>query len=238
MTISGLDTGGIRGSLQAGFRLADVTWFRVGGPAELLFQPADEADLALFMSRLPKVVPVTIIGLGSNLLVRDGGIEGVVIRLGARGFGGVEPAGEDRLRAGCAVPDKALAKAALDAGLGGFAFYHGIPGGIGGALRMNAGANGGETRQRVVEVRAVSRVGEIVTLTNADMGYAYRIWFLPPPCSLVCRRRAKRSKRRWLRCKRIARPRSRSVSAPGGQRSRTRPATAPGSSSIRRVAGD
>jgi UDP-N-acetylmuramate dehydrogenase len=172
--ITGLDTDGIRGSLQPQFRLGEITWFRVGGPAELLFQPADEADLALFMARLPAEVPVTIIGLGSNLLVRDGGIAGVTIRLGARGFGTIEPAGENRLRVGCAVPDKMLAKAALDAGIGGFAFYHGIPGGIGGALRMNAGANGGETRERVVEVRAVTRAGEIVTLTNADMGYAYR----------------------------------------------------------------
>ena len=169
-----LDRTGLRGSLQPGFRLADITWFRVGGPADLLFQPADEADLALFLQRLPLEVPVTIIGLGSNLLVRDGGIEGVTIRLGMRGFGVVERVGPRRLRAGAAVPDKSLAKAALEAGLGGFALYHGIPGGVGGALRMNAGANGGETRQRVVEVRAVTRAGEIVTLTNAEMGYAYR----------------------------------------------------------------
>lgn len=160
--------------MQAGFRLADITWFRVGGPAELLFQPADEADLALFLKRLPVDVPVTVIGLGSNLLIRDGGIEGVVIRLGLRGFGSVTVEPDGRLRAGCAVPDKALAKVALDEGLGGFAFYHGIPGGIGGALRMNAGANGGETRERVVSVNAVTRAGEIITLSNADMGYAYR----------------------------------------------------------------
>ncbi len=169
-----LDMAGIRGSVQWDFRLADITWFRLGGPAELLFQPADEADLALFLRRLPAEMPLTIIGLGSNLLVRDGGIPGVTIRLGMRGFGAVEPAGVNRLHVGCALPDKALAKAALEHGLGGFAFYHGIPGGIGGALRMNAGANGGETRERVVEVRAVTRAGEIVTLTNADMGYAYR----------------------------------------------------------------
>jgi UDP-N-acetylmuramate dehydrogenase len=169
-----VDTTGIRGSLQPNFRLADITWFRVGGPAELLFQPADEADLALFLQRLPSGVPLTIIGLGSNLLVRDGGIAGATVRLGMRGFGAVEAIGENQLRAGCAVPDKALAKAALENGLGGFAFYHGIPGGIGGALRMNAGANGGETRERVVEIRGVTRAGEIVTLTNADMGYAYR----------------------------------------------------------------
>ncbi len=164
----------IRGSLQADFRLADVTWFRVGGPVELLFQPADETDLALFLKHLPDEVPVMPIGLGSNLLVRDGQMAGVVVRLGLRGFGSVTVEGPGRLRAGCAVPDKALAKIALDEGLGGFAFYHGIPGGIGGALRMNAGANGGETRERVVEVRGVTRAGEIVTLSNAEMGYAYR----------------------------------------------------------------
>ncbi|MEJ1161563.1 UDP-N-acetylmuramate dehydrogenase [Prosthecomicrobium sp. N25] len=165
---------GLRGALQPGYDLAGLTWFRAGGPAELLFQPADEADLALFMERLPADVPVTVIGLGSNLLVREGGIPGVTVRLSARGFGQVEPEGPNRLRAGAAVPDKRLAEAALAAGLGGFAFYFGIPGGIGGALRMNAGANGGETRQRVVEVRAVDRSGAVRVLSNADMGYAYR----------------------------------------------------------------
>lgn len=165
---------GIRGSMQADYRLADITWFRAGGPVDLLFQPADEADLALFLKNLSEDVPVMPIGLGSNLLVRDGQMAGVVVRLGMRGFGSVTVEGPGRLRAGCAVPDKALAKVALDEALGGFAFYHGIPGGIGGALRMNAGANGGETRERVVEVRAVTRSGDIVTLTNEEMGYAYR----------------------------------------------------------------
>jgi UDP-N-acetylmuramate dehydrogenase len=169
-----LDRDGIRGALQPGFDLAPITWFRVGGPAELFFQPADEADLALFLRRLPADVLVTVIGLGSNLLVREGGIPGVTIRLSARGFGQVEPLGGNRLRAGAAVPDKKLAEAALEAGLSGFAFYYGIPGGIGGALRMNAGANAGETRERVVEVRAVDRAGALHTLSNADMGYAYR----------------------------------------------------------------
>jgi UDP-N-acetylmuramate dehydrogenase len=172
--LSRLDTRGIRGALQPSYDLTDFTWFRVGGPAELLFQPADEADLATFLQRLPADVPVTVIGLGSNLLVREGGIPGVTIRLSARGFGGVELVGPDMLRVGAAVPDKRLAEAALAAGLGGFAFYFGIPGGIGGALRMNAGANGGETRERVLEVRAVDRAGTIITLANEDMGYAYR----------------------------------------------------------------
>jgi UDP-N-acetylmuramate dehydrogenase len=169
-----IDTEGLRGALQPGYDLTGLTWFRAGGPAELLFQPADEADLALFLGRLPEDVPVTVIGLGSNLLVREGGIPGVTIRLSARGFGQVAPEEETGLRAGAAVPDKKLAEAALAAGLGGFAFYYGIPGGVGGALRMNAGANGGETRERVVSVRAVDRKGTLVTLSNAEMGYAYR----------------------------------------------------------------
>lgn len=168
------DLSGIRGHLEPNRSLKDLVWFRAGGPAQLLFQPADEADLAAFLPKVPADVPVTVIGLGSNLLIRDGGVPGVVIRLSARGFGQVERVGDNRLRVGAAVPDKRLAAAALEAGLSGFAFYHGIPGGIGGALRMNAGAHGSETRQRVVEVRAVDRTGAIVTLSNADMGYAYR----------------------------------------------------------------
>lgn len=168
------DLSDIRGRLEADRPLKDLVWFRAGGPAELFFQPADEADLAAFLPRVPADVPVTVVGLGSNLLVRDGGVPGVVIRLSARGFGQIERAGKNRLRIGAAVPDKRAAAAALEAGLSGFAFYHGIPGGIGGALRMNAGAHGSETRQRVVEVRAVSGAGEIVTLSNEAMGYAYR----------------------------------------------------------------
>ncbi len=168
------DTSRLRGRLEPGRPLADLVWFRAGGPAELLYQPADEEDLSVFLPMVPGDVPVTVIGLGSNLLVREGGIPGVVVRLTARGFGEVEEIGGNRLRVGAAVPDKRLAAAAWRAGLSGFAFYHGIPGGIGGALRMNAGAHGTETRQRVVEVRAVRRSGEVVTLTNEEMGYAYR----------------------------------------------------------------
>ena len=165
---------GIRGRLQADADMSKLTWFRVGGPADLLFQPADEDDLALFLSRLPAEVPVTVVGVGSNLLVRDGGIEGVVIRLSAKGFGAVEQVSGTRLRAGAAVLDKKLAAAALEAGIGGLAFYHGIPGGIGGALRMNAGANGTETTQRVVEVTAIDRQGRRHVLSHDDMGYTYR----------------------------------------------------------------
>jgi UDP-N-acetylmuramate dehydrogenase len=164
----------LRGRLQANGELSKLTWLRVGGPAEVLFQPADEDDLSLFLNLLPEEVPVTVIGVGSNLLVRDGGIEGVVIRLSARGFGQIDQISENRLRAGAAVLDKKLAAAALEAGIGGLAFYHGIPGGIGGALRMNAGANGSETTQRVIEVTAVNRRGNRHVLTHAEMGYSYR----------------------------------------------------------------
>ena len=165
---------GLRGRLQADADMSKLTWFRVGGPADLLFQPADEDDLALFLSGLPQDVPVSVVGVGSNLLVRDGGIKGVVIRLSAKGFGDVEQVSEIRLKAGAAVLDKKLAAAALEAGIGGFAFYHGIPGGIGGALRMNAGANGTETTQRVVEVTAIDRQGGRHVLSHDDMGYTYR----------------------------------------------------------------
>ncbi|WP_417686186.1 UDP-N-acetylmuramate dehydrogenase [Roseibium sp.] len=165
---------GIRGKLTPNQPLSAVTWFRVGGPAQLLFQPADEDDLAAFLTKLPEDVPVLPVGLGSNLLIRDGGLEGVVIRLSAKGFGGIEEIGGNRLKAGAAVPDKRLAEVAAKAGLGGFAFYTGIPGGIGGALRMNAGAHGTETCQRMVELTAIDRKGQRHVLTNADMDYAYR----------------------------------------------------------------
>jgi UDP-N-acetylmuramate dehydrogenase len=151
-----------------------VTWFRAGGPADAMFQPADEEDLAAFLKAVPQEVPVMVVGVGSNLLVRDGGLAGFVVRLSAKGFGDVETISPTRLRIGTALPDKRAAAAALEAGIGGFHFYHGIPGAIGGALRMNAGANGVETRERVVEVRALDRKGEVHVLSNADMGYAYR----------------------------------------------------------------
>ena len=164
---------GFRGSLQPDQPLAPIVWFRAGGPAEILAMPADEEDLALLMQALPEEIPVSVFGLGSNLLVRDGGVPGVVVRLSARGFGKAEIDGT-RMRVGAALADKRVAAHAFEAGLGGFAFYHGIPGGIGGALRMNAGANGVETRERVVEVAAIDRRGERHVLSNAEMGYSYR----------------------------------------------------------------
>lgn len=170
----GLDVTGIRGRLTANQPLSAVTWFRVGGPAQLLFQPADTEDLAAFLKMLPRDVPVLPMGLGSNLLVRDGGIPGVVIRLSGRGFGKVKVEGEGVLRAGAAVPDRKLAEEAAKAGIGGFAFYSGIPGALGGALRMNAGAHGSETKDVMMELTGVARNGEIVHLKNCDLNYRYR----------------------------------------------------------------
>jgi UDP-N-acetylmuramate dehydrogenase len=163
----------LRGRLMSGVVLADYTWFRVGGPAEVLYTPADEADLVYFMANTPADVPITMIGLGSNLLVRDGGIGGVVIRLG-RGFGDVTIEHGSRLRAGAAVPDVKVARAAADAGISGLSFYRGIPGCVGGALRMNGGAHGRETCEVVVEARAVDRNGKVHVLPVAELHYAYR----------------------------------------------------------------
>jgi UDP-N-acetylmuramate dehydrogenase len=163
----------LRGRLSSGVVLADYTWFRVGGPAEVLYTPADEADLAYFTANTPQEVPVTVIGLGSNLLVRDGGIAGVVLRLG-RGFGDVQIEDGSRLRAGTAVPDVKVARAAADAGISGLSFYRGIPGCVGGALRMNGGAHGRETCEVVVEARAVDRQGNLHVLPVAELHYSYR----------------------------------------------------------------
>lgn len=163
----------LRGRLATNFPLADITWFRVGGPAQLLVTPADEDDLAYFLSELPSDIAVTMIGLGSNLLVRDGGIEGVVIRLG-RGFGKISVEKNCRLRAGTAAPDVKVARAAADASISGLSFYRGIPGSIGGALRMNAGAHGTETKDVLVEARGVDRQGKVHVLSVAEMNYTYR----------------------------------------------------------------
>ena len=168
------DLAGVRGRITPRAPLAPFTWFRVGGAAEFLFQPADEEDLSLFLEKLDPEVPVNVFGVGSNLLVRDGGVRGVVIRLSAKGFGQAERGDGPRIRAGTALPDKRLAAFALDIGLGGFAFFHGIPGTVGGAIRMNAGANGVETRERLIEAVGVDRGGRRRTFSNADMGFTYR----------------------------------------------------------------
>lgn len=168
----------LRGRLAGAAQLSEITWFRVGGPAEVLFTPADEADLAYALRAIPREVPVFVLGLGSNLLVRDGGIRGVVVRLG-RGFGQIEALSEHRLRAGTAVPDVKVARAAADAGIDGLAFYRGIPGSIGGALRMNAGAHGRETKDCLISARAVDRSGTVHVLDNAAMGFTYRHCAVP-----------------------------------------------------------
>ena len=164
----------LRGRISVNEPLAAYTWFRVGGPAQILFMPADEADLAYFLAHLPREIPLTVIGLGSNLIVRDGGVAGVVIRLSAKGFGDIAVEDGHRLRVGAAVPDVKAARAAADAGIDGLAFYRGIPGGIGGALRMNAGAHGGETKDTLIEARGVDRDGTLRVFSNADMDYSYR----------------------------------------------------------------
>lgn len=163
----------VRGELVAHAPLAPLTWFRTGGTAEVLFRPADADDLSQFLGATPTDVPVTVIGVGSNLLVREGGVPGVVIRLG-RPFMTVEVVEGSRVRAGAAALDVAVSRAAQDAGLAGLEFYRGIPGSIGGALRMNGGAYGRETKDVLVEAVAFDRKGQRHVLSNADMDYSYR----------------------------------------------------------------
>jgi len=169
----------LRGRLLANEGLAPLTWFRVGGPAQALFTPADEDDLAYFLKNLPDDVPLHIVGVGSNLIVRDGGVPGVVIRLSPRAFGEAKAEGEI-IHAGAAVLDKRVAEVAAAADLSGLEFYFGIPGTIGGALRMNAGANGGETRDVLVEATGIDRRGTKLTFSNADMKFAYRMSGVDP----------------------------------------------------------
>ncbi len=164
----------LRGRLVADAPIAEATWFRVGGPAEALFSPADEDDLAYALAALPGEIPVTTIGLGSNLIVRDGGIKGLVIRLGGRAFGAVEIMEDFRLVAGAATPDLYVAKAAATASVDGLAFLRGVPGSIGGALVMNAGAHGGEIKDVLIEARGIDRTGARRAFSNAQMGFSYR----------------------------------------------------------------
>ena len=163
----------LRGRLLANQNLAELTWFRVGGPAQVLFMPEDENDLAYVLRNLPSEIPVSVLGAGSNTIVRDGGIEGVVVRLG-RGFNEVSVEEGNRVRAGTAALDLMVARAAQKAGIAGLSFLSGIPGTIGGALRMNGGAYGGETKDILLEARGVDRAGNLLTYSNADMGFAYR----------------------------------------------------------------
>ncbi|MDR3513841.1 MAG: UDP-N-acetylmuramate dehydrogenase [Caulobacteraceae bacterium] len=164
----------VRGKLLRDAALAPFTWLRVGGPADVLFLPEDADDLAAFLKGLDPAVPVTAIGVGSNLLVREGGVEGVVIRLAGRAFSSVEVRGETRIFAGAAVPDAVLAREAAKAGIAGLEFYRGVPGTVGGACIMNAGCYGAETEDVLVEAYAVTRAGERRTLTRAEMDFTYR----------------------------------------------------------------
>jgi UDP-N-acetylmuramate dehydrogenase len=163
----------VRGKLIRDEPLGPFTWFRVGGPADVLFLPGDEDDLAAFLKGLDPGVPVTLLGVGSNTLVRDGGVEGVVIRLG-KAFAGVEPRAGSRIYAGAAVLDAVLAREAGKAGIAGLEFYRGVPGSIGGALVMNAGCYGAETKDVLVEAYALTRDGRRLTLSNAELDYSYR----------------------------------------------------------------
>jgi UDP-N-acetylmuramate dehydrogenase len=163
----------LRGKLDANAPTAPLSWFRTGGPAQVLYTPADESDLAYFLSRLDRQVPVLVVGLGSNLLIRDGGWEGVVIRL-AKGFSDIVTEEGHRIRAGAGAPDVKVARSAAEAGIAGLSFLRGIPGTIGGALRMNGGAYGGEVKDVLVEARGLTRTGETVTFTNDSMGFTYR----------------------------------------------------------------
>ncbi|KAA0972748.1 UDP-N-acetylmuramate dehydrogenase [Aureimonas fodinaquatilis] len=172
--LNGIALPPLRGKLTPDAPMDKITWFRTGGCAELLFQPADEDDLAALLAALPMEIPVTIVGIGSNLMVRDGGIKGVVIRLPPKGFGAVELLPDGQLQVGAGASDKRVAAVALEAGLGGFHFLHGIPGSIGGALRMNAGANGVEMAERFVSARAVDRRGVVHQLNAEAMAYRYR----------------------------------------------------------------
>jgi UDP-N-acetylmuramate dehydrogenase len=169
----------LRGRLTANASMADLTWLRVGGPAQALYTPADEDDLALFLANRPSRLPVVVVGVGSNLLVRDGGVPGVVIRLAGRAFGETRVLPDLRIQAGAAALDQRVAKLAAEAGIGGLAFYAGIPGTIGGALRMNAGAHGGETKDVLEYATGVNGDGDFVTLSNAEMGFTYRHCVVP-----------------------------------------------------------
>ncbi len=179
-TMSELDLPAVRGQLLAKENLAPFTWFRVGGPADVLFLPADADDLVSFISALPNHVPVLPIGVGSNLIVRDGGIEGVVIRLAGRAFAQVEPLGNARIRAGAGALDSMVAKGAAKAGVAGLEFYVGVPGTIGGALTMNAGCYGRETKDVLVEATVMARSGERITIPASEFGFTYRHNALPP----------------------------------------------------------
>lgn len=163
-----------RGKLMLNEALAPFTWFRVGGPAQALLLPADEADLASFLAALPPDWPVLPLGLGSNLIVRDGGVSGLIVRLAGRAFAGLEALGQGRILAGAGALDAAIARFAAQAGIAGLEFLSGIPGSLGGALAMNAGCYGREIKDIVISARAMDRFGAIHRLEAKDFGFVYR----------------------------------------------------------------
>ncbi len=162
----------VRGSIARDAALKDMVWFRAGGPAEILFRPADVEDLGMFLAARSSDIPVYVVGVGSNLLVRDGGMPGTVVRLPAS-FGKIEASGT-RIRAGAAALDAHVARVAADAGIAGLEFLRGVPGTVGGALRMNAGCYGREIADIFVEATALDGQGNTLTLTAAEMGFSYR----------------------------------------------------------------
>lgn len=174
-----LDLPPLRGRVLRGEALAPYTWFRVGGPAEALVLPADAEDLAQFLAALDPATPVLPLGVGSNVIVRDGGVPGVVIRLAGKPFGEIEPLPGARLKAGAGALDAQVARAAAKAGIAGLEFFVGVPGSVGGALTMNAGCYGRETKDVLIEAAAVDRQGRLLRLSNADFGFSYRKNALP-----------------------------------------------------------
>lgn len=169
---------GLRGELTANAPLGAMSWFRAGGVAQLFFSPADTEDLALFFKTIGPDFPILIIGAGSNMLVRDGGVEGAVIHVG-KTFSDVHVEDGYRVRAGAAAPDVKVARAAAEAAIAGLSFLRGIPGSIGGAVRMNGGSYGGEVSDVFVSLRGVSRVGDLVELDKKDMNFSYRFCGAP-----------------------------------------------------------
>ncbi|MBI1254386.1 MAG: UDP-N-acetylmuramate dehydrogenase [Hyphomonas sp.] len=170
-----------RGKLIEGAALAPYTWFRVGGPADVLFLPEDETDLAGFLGALDPAIPVTALGVGSNLIVRDGGIPGVVIRLMGRAWGEVMKTGELELTAGAGALDLAVAKAAAKHGITGLEFLSGIPGSLGGATRTNAGCYGRELKDVLIRLEGINRAGErrVFGEGHAPVHFSYRHTDLP-----------------------------------------------------------
>jgi len=173
MDLRALDFSSLKGAIQFDAPLAPLSWFRVGGPADLLFTPENEDDLVAFLKLLPHAVPLYVIGLGSNLLVRDGGIRGAVVRLG-KAFQTITIEADHHIRAGAQAADVKVARMAAEAGIAGFSFLRGIPGTIGGALRMNGGAYGGEIKDIFVSARGIDREGLVHGFDHASMGFSYR----------------------------------------------------------------